>query len=221
MEAWGKMASSVVPGLVFTVDYPKKHDNEKVPMLDFMVWKQRCASDQDENDDQGTSDKIDKNEKCKETVRYEFYEKPVANNLVMMRESAMPHKMMVASMVQEGVRRLANSHRSLEDKHKCKILGRYMAKLKMSGYSLGLRKEILTSAVQTQRKRELAHDIGVRPLHRPGGHGREATRRKKISSKSEWFSQTRSYMEGRDGRKGQGPGCQQSANKPTGCWGRA
>ena len=38
MKAWGTMASSVILGLVFTVDYPDNHDNKRVPVLDFELW---------------------------------------------------------------------------------------------------------------------------------------------------------------------------------------
>ena len=134
MKAWGAMASSVIPGLVFTVDYPQLHENRKVPMLDFMVWKEKVPSQDNREEDE------------KETILYEFYEKPVASKLVMMKDSAMPHRMIMASMVQEGVRRLTNTHRSISDSRKGKILGRYMAKLKASGYPQGMRKEILTAA---------------------------------------------------------------------------
>ena len=203
MRAWGMMASDVIPGLKFTVDFPQNHENRKVPMLDFMVWREPMGMDDSQEtgaeneikDDQGAGKNLGVQQQQEEkeqrttrhTIRYEFYEKPVSSSLVMMRDSAMPHRMMMASMTQEGVRRLANTHRKISDKEKCKILGRYMAKLARSGYNQGLRKEILVAAVRTQRKREQAHDLGIRPLHRPGSHGREATRRKKISARSEWF----------------------------------
>ena len=123
----------------------------------------------------------------KQTVLYEFYEKPGANPKVMERDSAMPHRMMLASMTQEGVRRLANCSRTLPVEAKNDILGKFMVKLQKSGYSQSLRGEILRAAVRTHRKRELAEDLGVRPFHRPGSFGREATRRRKIGAKSEWF----------------------------------
>lgn len=41
MRAWGDMASSVIPGLKFTVDFPSNHDDNAVPMLDFKLWKER------------------------------------------------------------------------------------------------------------------------------------------------------------------------------------
>ena len=108
MRAWGAMASSVVSGLVFTVDFPQNHTNRKVPMLDFMVWSEPCddgqLDDPQQEDDarvvQGQEkdkppsplegDKDWAQRSGKSTIRYEFYEKLVARKMVMMRESAMP-----------------------------------------------------------------------------------------------------------------------------------
>ena len=38
MERMRDMASSLVEGIVFTVDLPSRHKNGKVPMLDIAVW---------------------------------------------------------------------------------------------------------------------------------------------------------------------------------------
>ena len=141
MDAWGAMASSVIPGLVFTVDHAANHANGRVPVLDFELW---CEEKEDES-----------NPGCKKkTVKYSFYEKEVTNPKVMDRDSAFPHRMMLATMSQEGVRRLANMSRDLSNKDKCDVLSAYMQKLKRSGYSEALRREILNAAVKTYRKQD-------------------------------------------------------------------
>ena len=139
MKAWGNMASSVVPGLTFTVDYPAMNENGKVPVLDFQLWKERT-----EDKDTG---------KVTENIKYEFYEKKVSNQKVLERDSAIPHKMLLSSMTQEGVRRLCNSSADLDNKDKCRILTDFMGKLRNSGYSTNMRKEILQAAVNTYRKK--------------------------------------------------------------------
>ena len=83
METWGQMASSVVPGLIFTVNFPDNHDSKRVPMLDFEVWKEEKV------------DPMDPGKKV-ETVKYSFFEKDVMNEKVMDRNSAIPHRMMIA-----------------------------------------------------------------------------------------------------------------------------
>ena len=40
MEAWGDMASSVIPGVEFTVKYASKSLAGTLAMLDFQLWKE-------------------------------------------------------------------------------------------------------------------------------------------------------------------------------------
>ena len=52
----------------------------------------------------------------------------MSNPKVMNFESALPHRVKVATLTQEGVRRLCNTSRSLDVEDKCKILTTYMRK---------------------------------------------------------------------------------------------
>ena len=174
MKAWGEMASMITPGIKFTVDYPANHASGRVPVLDFELWKEM----KDDPKNPGSSI---------ETILYSFYEKPVTNSRVMDRESAVPHRMMIATMVQEGVRRLLNCCMQLPSREKCMVLSTYMRKLQKSHYSQALREEILACAVRTYRKKERAHALGIRPLHRRNGFNAAARRRAKISGKANWF----------------------------------
>ena len=95
MTAWGQMASSIIPGLNFTVDYPSNNHNHKVPMLDFKLW----ADEEMDPSNPGQT---------RQSLKYQFYEKPMSNPKVLDMGSAMPHKMKISSMTQVGVRRLVN-----------------------------------------------------------------------------------------------------------------
>ena len=174
MTVWGQIASSIIPGLQFTVDCPANNPNGKVPMLDFQTWK---ISIEDE------SNPAMKHEK----IMYSFYEKGVANPKVMDRDSAVPHRMMLATMTQEGVRRLINCSQDLPTEEKCHILATYMRKLMKSGYSVSIREEIRRCAVLTYRRKERAQELGVRPIHRPGGFNATQRRRAKMTAKASWF----------------------------------
>ena len=174
MNVWGKIASTLVPGVEFTVDFPANHKNGRVPVLYFEVW---C----EETPVEGTPGET------KQTVMYSFFEKEVSNPKVMDRESAIPHKMMIATMTQEGVRRLLNMSRDLPDTEKCEVLSKYMRKLQLSNYSQALRENILQSAVATYRKKLRAEELGIRPLHREGGHDAANRRRAKITARESWY----------------------------------
>ena len=171
MKCWADMASTIIPGLKFTCDYPANNVSGRVPMLDFCLWKERV---QDEKDPM----------RWNETVRYSFYEKDIANPRVLDRQTAMPHKMLMATLTQEGVRRLMNMSRDLPTEEKNKVLTKFMNKLKDSGYSQAIRYEILKAAVLTYRKKEKAEAWGIRPIHRPRGHDKDNRRREKIMAKT-------------------------------------
>ena len=91
MGVWQDMVSGITPGLKFTTDFCSNNKNGKVEMLDFQLWKER----EDNPSNPGGT---------RETLRYTFYEKPMSNNKVMESDSAMPHRVKIASLAQEGVR---------------------------------------------------------------------------------------------------------------------
>ena len=78
-------------------------------MLDFVLWREKVP---DPGNPWAT----------KEIIRYSYYEKDMANLKVMNQGFAIPHKMMIASMTQECVRRLHNTSQEVSDKDKCAIL---------------------------------------------------------------------------------------------------
>ena len=174
MEVWQGMASGIVPGLKFTTDFCSKNENGMVAMLDFQLWKVR---EQDPKNPGGT----------RESLRYTFFEKTMSNDKVMEAGSAMPHKVKISSLTQEGVRRICNQSRELDDGHKCAVLSKFMWKLMVSGYSQATRANILEGAVRTFRRKEKAELLGIQPIHRLGSHGQEARRLSKISGRSTWY----------------------------------
>ena len=174
MDAWGQMASSIVPGLIFTTDCCSKNPSGTVPMLDFQMWKVREADPLNPG-------------ATREAMRYSFYEKYMSNNKVMDNKSAMPRRTKVASLTLEVVRRLCNTSREVDDKDKGEILSKFMRKLQLSGYSLKVRADILAAGVKTYRRKELAERLKVQPIHRLGTHDHEARRREKISGKASWY----------------------------------
>ena len=174
MKCWADMASTIIPGLRFTCDYPANNVSGRVPMLDFCLWKE---SVQDENDPM----------RMKESIRYTFYEKDVSNPRVLDRQTAMPHKMLIATLTQEGVRRLMNMSEGLPTEEKTKVLTKFMKKLLDSGYSQALRYEILKAAVQTYRKKQKAESWGIRPIHRPRGYNKDSRIREKMMTKTSWY----------------------------------
>ena len=131
-------------------------------------------------------DEVNPDEKT-HVLRYKFYEKASANPKVLDAASAMPHRVKIASMMQEGVRRLCNTSRELGDLVKADILSTFMRKLQLSGYGQSTRANILEGAVKTFRMKERAEALGVQPVHHLSTHNQEQRRRDKMTAERDWY----------------------------------
>ena len=69
-----KMSDSILPYIKFKEDVASDREEGKLPMLDFTVWKM---------EEKDSSRKVGK----KTEIYYEFYEKPMANELVIMEST--------------------------------------------------------------------------------------------------------------------------------------
>ena len=78
-------------------------------------------------------------------IRFEHFEKPMANILEIQKESAMPEKIRRATLVQGGITRLLNTSIELGKQKQNEILSKYIKKLQSSGYNAETRLEILKS----------------------------------------------------------------------------
>ena len=76
-------------------------------------------------------------------VVYKFYSKPMASQYTILANSAMPERMKRNCLVQEGIRRLRNTSRSLDWEFKASILSEFSYKLKVSGYHARYRLEVI------------------------------------------------------------------------------
>ena len=82
-----KLSNSLLPFIKFKEDVPANHESKKIPVLDFQVW----AEEEDAGLETGT----------KTRLMFEFYEKPMASKLVIMENSALPHRMKITTLSQE------------------------------------------------------------------------------------------------------------------------
>ena len=109
MEVLKDIANTIFPCVQFTVDYPSNYQCEKVPVLDLQVY---ARNDQ---------------------IFHEFYEKPCASKMVIPFKSAHSRKMKMAVLVEEGVRRLRNNSRGMEDEVSRKVMAQWSKKLLFVG----------------------------------------------------------------------------------------
>ena len=69
-----------------------------------------------------------------QSIDYRFYSKPCSSKFVMMRDSAMPAKTKMNSLVQDVIRRLRNTSVALPwEEHQAVILTDFCKKMARSG----------------------------------------------------------------------------------------
>ena len=168
MELLKEVADAVEPMIETTVDYPSKHEDNKMPILDLKVW---------------TSEREDGGKE----VEFEFYRKPFASRFVMLASSAAPWQMKRTVLTQEGIRRLLRCRPSLPASRKCEILTEFMRMLRRSGYNEKFRLEILKSAKSGYEKIVEADKNDVKPMYRNKSWKREERYKEKNEKERDWF----------------------------------
>ena len=122
------------------------------------------------------------------TIDFQFYSKPCSSKFVMLKSSAMPARVKMASLTQEVVRRLRNTRATLPwPEHHAKILTTFNRKMARSGYGEGYREQVTKAGVVGYEKQLEASRAGVKPLYRPRAWKKEERRRRKILRKASWY----------------------------------
>ena len=114
-------------------DVPTNYEDGKLPVLDFKIWKVET---------------VDEEGKLETQIRTEFFEKSMVGKRTLMKRSAIPTKVKIASLAQMVVRRCANQvgggPKSLRTIH----LSKLMNKMRVSGYDTAGRVEVLLSGMR-------------------------------------------------------------------------
>ena len=169
-----QIANSIDPSIKMEASVPSDFENKKLPLLNCQVWV--------ENSENGPQ------------IRYEHYSKPMASQLEIQNDSAMPDQTKRATLVQGGITRLLNTSVELGKEKQQEILSNYMKKLQTSGYDQNYRLEILKSILKGWKSIQEKAKTGERPLHRPREFEREKRDKEKSERKVNWYK-------GKDGKK--------------------
>ena len=120
-------------------------------------------------------------------IDFQHYRKPMANPLVILRSSAHPAKVKRITLVQEGIRILRNTRRTLGWELMMEEMTDLAARLRDSGYDEVYRGEIIRDAVVGYERQVEASDKGEKPLYRPREWKIVERQREKQIKKSAWF----------------------------------
>ena len=149
-----------------------------------------------------------------QVIIYKFYRKPMRNKMTILKRSAQPENMKVATMSSEIVRRLKTTSEFLSKDTFCDILETFMDELAEMGYGLDWRKRVLVSSIRGYMRVLRKVENGEVTRNREGYMTKGHRRYKKFCGKTEWFEDQEDEREWE--RMGaSGPGRHQKAGKRT------
>ena len=139
-------------------------------------------------------------------VLFNFFEKPMASNVTIQKDSAMPENSKMATLNQELVRRMLNTSEDLAIEERILVVDNYCQKLANSGY----RKEQISKVViggltgyERRRNNSLLDPSNrkYRPLHESRKYNSRNRRISKMMAKQNWFKRKKNEMEESPARK--------------------
>ena len=162
-EEMRKIMDSIFSNLKFEMETPTMFENGRLPTLDFELWT------------------------VGERILYSFYQKPMANKLLIHRKSALGENVKVASLTQNLVRRMKNTSEDVPDVERVKIVDEFYMQLRGSGYSHEQSRKVIKAGLMGYENLLSKYKKGEVKLHRSAQEGEETRRKKKLLGKANWF----------------------------------
>ena len=127
-------------------EVPDSQTDNKIPVLDLKIW-------------------IDPSDN-KNRVKHEFYKKSVANVEIIDKKSAIPTKIKVNILIEEGWRRLRNCCLSLSPDKIDSVIIEFNRQMMIDGHSENFRIQITETVLKKYRQRLMMDLNGQRPFYR-------------------------------------------------------
>ena len=170
-EVWQRIKNagdSIHQSIQLEADYPAKHPDKKVPILDIKVW-------------------VDAEGK----VWHEYYSKPVSSKAVIDSTSAMPFKDRRTVLTQDLLRVLLRCSPELPWSMKKKHVEEYVLRMQYSGYDETVRKEIVRSAISAYEKIRRKVEQKERPMYRSKMWKQKERQKDKRKKKTNWYKRNK------------------------------
>ena len=161
-----QIANSVTSMLTFTSDFPSKHANGKMPVLDISMWTTET--------EEGT------------ISNYEFYSKPMVNNISIPAGSAVSHSVKLSTYRQMAFRVLRNTAIHLPWCVKARHLNELSFKMMLGGYSEGFRVRAIEGGIKGFLNLLYQCEKDDRPVNQ--SRDLNLSRKKKRSAQHDWFA---------------------------------
>ena len=170
MERIKTIANSIHSSIVFKVDHPSKHEDERMPILDTKMWLE-------EVDVRGT---------LKHQILYTYYEKEMSSKYVLHKKSAISRGSKTNILVNELLRIMRNTSLRVQQEEKDKHIQRFINKMQLSGYHQEDRIRVYKKAKRIFVEKVNGKDVypHIDKVSRMTENTRE-----KVEKKRSWFKQ--------------------------------
>ena len=168
MELIRQVGDDIHPSIKLEVDYPSKHPDKKLPILDLKVWVE-----QREKEVQGSNQMVS-------MIMYEFYTKEIASKALVNARSAMSASVKRTVLSQAVLRVLLNCSPLLPWANVVEKVDEVVLRMQYSGYNKKFSYEVVDPAIKAYRAKQEAELKGEGPMHRPKGWRRDERETEKI-----------------------------------------
>ena len=167
MNLLQQIGNSIHPSIQLEIDFPSKHVENKMPILDLKVWVETTVN--------GSK------------IMHEHYVKPMATKAVINARSAMSWRVKRTVLTQEALRIMLNCSRDLPWQITSNHLSKFSARMQFSGYNHKFRVEVIRSALNAYNKLRNQETNGERPLYRPKSWNSQEREKQRKAKKLDWY----------------------------------
>ena len=168
--------NEIMDFLVFTLEIHEDFDDLMLPTLDTKLYME--------------DGKI---------IQFEFYQKPMASNLVLQSDTALSENVKVSSLKEEVIRRLKHTSTRLDHSKRLETLEDLSQRMTNSGHSPKFIKRILINGITSFESKLMncklsKTDPKFRPLYQHSDRNKKRLK-KKAMSKANWFKDQEKTMD--------------------------
>ena len=150
MKRLQQIGNSIQRNITVTVDFPSKHENGRMPILDTEQW----------------INNVQVVDVIKPQIMHSHYSKPMASKYVCLKDSTMPHQNKMNIFINDLIRIMWNVSSQCKNDERSGKIQEYLLRLQHSGYNKAERHNIYTMAKKKYSEMKENALKGTCPLYR-------------------------------------------------------
>ena len=165
------IANSIHPSIRVTIDYPTKHANGRLPVLDLEQW----------------IEEIDVNDIKKPQILHSHYMKPMSNKGVIHRNSALTMRTKMNILVADLVRVMRNVSPLCKESERTVHVQHFINRMQYSGYDQKERTDVYMKALTNFEKIKEKARVGEIPMYRSKFWMQKEREKAKDEKRENWY----------------------------------